>query len=98
MITNRALGELKCWSELACSGRGEEAKQHLVNFGHMGAGFIASTEFQRRFFELFGRCLEPGDVEQTCKLLDAIANIEVWQVEKSGCTADGTPLHLIGQS
>lgn len=81
MITNRALGELKSWAHAASAGCGHEAKQHLVNFRHIGAGFIASQQFQTRCELLFGRRLQPADLEQTCCILDAIANLEVTQLE-----------------
>jgi hypothetical protein len=82
MITNRAIRELELWAHDAGMGNGDEAKQHLVNFRHIGAGFIASTEFQGRCQTLFGRRLQPADLEQTCCILDAIANLEVTQLEQ----------------
>jgi hypothetical protein len=87
MITNKALAELTSWAQAAASGRGEEAKQHLVQFKHVGTWFFESPEFQRRCQSLYGCTFDLPDLEQTCQILDAVANIEVSQVQEYGPAA-----------
>ncbi|REK09097.1 MAG: hypothetical protein DWQ37_19785 [Planctomycetota bacterium] len=84
MVTNKALAELKAWAAAAHEGRGEEAKQHLVAFGHISAGIVASGEFRRRSLERFAQEFTRTDVEQMMRLLDAVASIEVEQVQHYG--------------
>jgi hypothetical protein len=84
MVTHKALGELATWARAASEGHGEEAKQHLINFRHLGAAFLASDEFHAGCRRLHGREFDFGELEQMCQILDAIANIEVLQVEKYG--------------
>jgi len=92
MVTNKALTELESWAHAAHQGNGDLAKQHLVTFNHLGEGFLASNEFQQRCQELYGRKLEPDDLERICQILDAIANIEVGQVQTYGPADDGPAL------
>jgi hypothetical protein len=84
MVTNKALDELKAWANAAHEGRGEDAKQHLVAFAHVVSGLVASGEFCRRCQELYGEEFEPRDIDRTKWLLDAIANVEVQQIEAFG--------------
>jgi len=83
MITKRGLDELKQWLEAAHAGRGDDAKQHLMQFYHIGASFIASEEFQQRCLSLFNVRFTQTDLERTCHLLDVIASVEVHQVKES---------------
>jgi hypothetical protein len=87
MVTNKALAELALWAEAASNGRGEEAKMHLVQFKHLGAAFLASPEFQERCRLLFGCAMDDPKLDDMCKMLDAIANIEVRQVERYGAAS-----------
>jgi hypothetical protein len=84
MVTNKALAELASWAHAASLGNGEEAKQRLVQFRHVGAGFVTAPEFERRCQSLYGCTFDLADLERTCRLLDAIANVEVCQVEEYG--------------
>ena len=88
MFTNKALTELKYWANAAHEGQGELARRHLQQFIHIGVGFTASNEFQQRYQQIHGQPLDPLDFERTWKLLDAIANIEVCQVESDGVSDD----------
>ena len=84
MVTNKALAELALWAHDASTGHGDDAKQHLTQFKHLGAAFIASPEFHQRCHSLFGRTFDLSDLDHTCQMLDAIANIEVRQAEEYG--------------
>jgi hypothetical protein len=84
MVTNKALAQLAVWAQAASSGRGHEAKLHLTEFKHLGAAFMASPEFHDRCQHLFGRTFDFDDLDRLCQVLDAVANIEVCQVEKYG--------------
>lgn len=84
MVTNKALAELKAWANAAHEGRGDDAKQHLVAFAHVLSGLVASGEFRARCQELYGEEFGPRDIERTKWLLDAIANVEVQQIETFG--------------
>jgi hypothetical protein len=84
MVTNKALAELATWAQAASTGRGDEAKLHLTKFRHLGAAFLSSPEFHERCKNLFGRTFDHSELDCVCQILDAIANVEVCQVEKYG--------------
>lgn len=90
MVTNKALTELEKWAREACQGKGDGAKQHLEAFYHVGAGLIASAEFQERCKQMYSKTFRPDELKHTCEILDAIANVECRQVEQYGTAADSS--------
>ena len=84
MFTNKAIAELREWAHAAQGGDGTKAKQHLEEFRHLAASLVPSTEFQRHCEDRYGQGFTPEDAECVCRFLDAIASVEVHQVDVYG--------------
>jgi hypothetical protein len=87
MDTHKAIAELARWAGAACEGNAEAAERHLRQFYHVGAALLASKEFQASWLATQKTRLEPSQLEQTCALLSAIADVEASQVVLHGRAA-----------
>ncbi len=86
MITDRVIKELLAWSQAAVQGDAAAARTHLQQFYHLGSSLVASKEFQAWWQKSAPGPLQPGQLDLSCKLLTAIADVEADQVQKYGAT------------
>jgi hypothetical protein len=84
MKTNRAIEEMSRWASSAIRGDRSAASDHLREFYHIGAAFVASQEFQGEWKRDRANRLDPEHLDFVCKFLATIAEIEASQVDQYG--------------
>ena len=87
MDTHKAIAELARWAAAAATGNSNEAQQRLRQFYHVGSSLVASKEFQAHWQARHHARLEPAQLEDACKLLGAIAEVESIQLALIGKAA-----------
>jgi hypothetical protein len=87
MDTHKAIAELAGWAATAANGDAERAEQHVQQFYHIGSSLIASKEFQSLWKAKYHARLEPGQLDEMCNMLAAIADVEASQVAMHGRAA-----------
>jgi hypothetical protein len=84
MVTGSAIVELVCWGQAASKGEFEGSERHLRQFYHLGAALVASKEFQAAWQSKQNEPLAPAKLQDTCDLLQMIAEVEANQTATLG--------------